>query len=65
MRIHNDQKFFDDLKRVSIVMAYSQLTKDFFKVLKCDVRRSAESRKIHYMLADDIFVVKKLVFVIL
>lgn len=62
---HNSQTFLDDIKRVREIMCFSQETKGFFQLKKKDIMQHAQSSEIKYYIADDIFVVKRNVMVII
>lgn len=62
---HNCQQFLDDLGGVSQVMAFAQVTGDFFTITKRELLKIAEERNIHYYISDTIFVRKRNVMVII
>lgn len=65
IREHNPKEFLEDLNRVRDVMVYAHATKEYFKAYKCDIRRTAETQKIHYYLTDKVFKNRRTVIVIL
>ncbi len=64
IKIHNTEKFCNDIKKVRRVMVWASNTKQFFETTKLQVLKDAENNKIHYYLTLDIFEVKQLVMVL-
>ncbi len=62
---HNPQSFLDDLRRVREFMVYAANTNSYYRILKKDVIKNAENRRITYYITRDIFVVERDVMVII
>jgi hypothetical protein len=60
----NDQRFLDDLKRVRDVVVIPSVSNVFLHICKRELKRQAETSKIHYYITENIFVVKRNVMVI-
>lgn len=65
IKLHNPQSFLDDLKRVREVMVYAEHTNSYYQILKKDVIRDAERKRITYYITRGIFVVERDVMVII
>jgi TolB-like protein len=64
IKIKNDQKFLDDLKKVSEVLVIAEKSNAYLPVTKQRVKQEAETEKIHYYLTRKIYKVGRLVMVI-
>lgn len=64
IKLRNPQSFLDDLKRVREVMVYAEHTNSYYQILKKDVIRDAERKRITYYITRGIFVVERDVMVI-
>lgn len=61
---HNGVDFLYDIKKASECMCFAEKTSTYLTVSKKAVKIEAETKKIHYRLTRDIYIVKRLVMVI-
>ena len=61
----NDKQFIKDLKSVRDVMAFVGATKQFFNIRKLDIKRAAQTNKIHYYMSDEVFRNRRIVMVVI
>lgn len=64
MRQNNADEFLIDLKSVREVVVWCEKTKDYFKIRKSEILRSAQTKEIRYYITDTIFKVKRISMVI-
>ena len=55
IELHNSKQFLDDLKRVRDVMVITGRSNAYLHVTKKELKKEAETRKIHYYITDKIF----------
>ncbi len=65
LRLHNDQQFLDDLRRVRDVMVIMPQSNAFLHVSKKELMREASESKIVYYISDEIFKVKRNAMVVI
>lgn len=66
VREHNGQQFIDDFRRCrGSIVCYVPATSQFFAVLRMDVWRKALQGKVHYMISQEVYKVKRDTIVIL
>jgi len=61
---NNSEQFLSDIKSVREVMVYMPKSNCYFKLLKREVLKEAETGKIEYRMTDEIFVVRRMVMVV-
>ena len=64
IKLKNSNQFITDIKSVREVMVYVPKSNCYFKLLKRQVMKEAESEYIDYYLTDKIFVVKRMTMVV-
>lgn len=60
VREHNGQQFIDDFRRCrGTIVCYVMATGDYFAVLRMDVWQKALQGKVHYMILNEVYKVKR------